>query len=95
MADLRGSTSPAPTGLFFLLRPGRRIFLTSTTASGSSRAESWSEEGLFLYLTAMYRGTFQGLHGLGSSDEKQARENILRLLNEWLGICSLDTGRCR
>lgn len=52
-----------------------------------------SEEGLFLYLTAMYRGTFQELPGLESSDVKQARENILKLLEEWLSICSLDTGR--
>lgn len=93
MGDLSDSASKARTGRYSLLHPGRTIWISSTCASGCSRAESWSEEGLFLYLTQAWQDTSLIPPGSELLRVLVARENILRLLGEWLSVCSLDSRR--
>lgn len=93
MDDSNPSSSKARTGRYSLLHPGRTIWLSRTCASGCSKVERWSEEELFLSLMQAWRDTFLTLPGSDSSRVMAARENISRLLGEWLSVCSLDSRR--
>lgn len=93
MAVSKDSSPRVPTGLFSLRHPGRRIWLSTTKSSGFSRGTSWSEEGLFLYLTAALRVMSNSPPGSESWGDEKTRANVVRLLGEWLKVCSLDTRR--
>ena len=93
MDALKVYALPAPTALSSLLRPGQTIYLVSTKSSGPSVGESWSEAGLFMYLTAALIDTRPSPHGSGLSDDPAERENVVKLLGDWLTACSVDMGK--
>ena len=82
-----------PTALSSLRRPGRVISMSHTTSSGRSVVERWSEGGLFMYLAAMWRDIQDTPPGPDSSGDTRTKENVERLLLEWLTICSVDMER--
>lgn len=97
---MKQSKSETPIDIFcddhrteapFLTHPFKPIKIAISESSESSKVWSLSEEGCFLWLAHRYQNTSQGFLGMDSSEETALREQIRRLLGEWLSIASVSS----